>query len=291
MATLDQLDRLRRMNSALMGTDAESAEEAQAMRTTLPTGGQPADIDDQVAQESIIFRRFRPVLAIRDNATVLAFDDPAEGKVWQARLQKAQLALVKAIRATGRIDLRRAGYEWVGTGWVVAEGILVTNRHVADLFTEQGGRGLTFAATPDGPVEAVTDFLQEVDNPAALRFDLIRPLHVEPKPGPDVAFFEIAPAAGGTRLAEPIPLATSVELSETVATIGYPAFDSRIPDIDLMEQIYGQVYDKKRLAPGSVTHIDDLRLWHTCTTLGGNSGSVVFDFDKGRTAERNRKVS
>ncbi len=42
-----------------------------------------------MAQESIIFRRFRPVLAIRDNATVLVFDDPAEGKVWQARLQKA----------------------------------------------------------------------------------------------------------------------------------------------------------------------------------------------------------
>ena len=40
---------------------------------------------------------------------------------------------------------------------------------------------------------------------------------------------------------------------ENVATIGYPAYDSRIPEPDLMERIYGKVYNKKRLAPGGVT--------------------------------------
>ena len=37
-----------------------------------------------------------------------------------------------------------------------------------------------------------------------------------------------------------------------MAVIGYPARDSRIPDVDLMDQIFGNVYDKKRLAPGQV---------------------------------------
>jgi endonuclease G, mitochondrial len=63
--------------------------------------------------------------------------------------------------------------------------------------------------------------------------------------------------------------------------IGYPAYDSRIPDTDLMEQIYGRVYNKKRLAPGAVTRVDTVRLLHDCTTLGGNSGSVMVDLDRG----------
>jgi endonuclease G len=30
-----------------------------------------------------------------------------------------------------------------------------------------------------------------------------------------------------------------------------------------------------------VTRVEETRIWHNCTTLGGNSGSVVFDLDKG----------
>jgi len=69
--------------------------------------------------------------------------------------------------------------------------------------------------------------------------------------------------------------------SSLVAAIGYPAYDSRIPEPDLMKQIYGEVYDKKRLAPGAITEADDQRVLHNCTTLGGNSGSVVVDLDTG----------
>ena len=49
-----------------------------------------------------------------------------------------------------------------------------------------------------------------------------------------------------------------------------------------MERIYGKVYNKKRLAPGGVTRMEDALLWHNCTTLGGNSGSVVFDLNSGQ---------
>src|SRR5262249_21222941 len=58
--------------------------------------------------------------------------------------------------------------------------------------------------------------------------------------------------------------------------------DSRIPEPDLMERIYGNVYNKKRLAPGGVTRLEEALLWHNCTTLGGNSGSVVFDLNSGQ---------
>jgi len=88
--------------------------------------------------------------------------------------------------------------------------------------------------------------------------------------------------SGDAKLAKPIDLSTDITLTENVAAIGYPAYDSRIPEPQLMERIYGKIYNKKRLAPGGVTRLDQTRVWHNCTTLGGNSGSVVLDLDKGR---------
>jgi endonuclease G len=48
------------------------------------------------------------------------------------------------------------------------------------------------------------------------------------------------------------------------------------------EAIYGKIYNKKRLAPGSVWGVEPTRILHNCTTLGGNSGSVVLDLDSGK---------
>jgi endonuclease G, mitochondrial len=50
---------------------------------------------------------------------------------------------------------------------------------------------------------------------------------------------------------------------------------------DLMEHIFGKIYNKKRLAPGAVTAIETTRILHNCSTLGGNSGSAVVDLDSG----------
>src|SRR5258708_34659293 len=63
--------------------------------------------------------------------------------------------------------------------------------------------------------------------------------------------------------------------------MGYPAYDSRIPEPNLMEDIFGKTYNKKRLAPGGITSVEEARLLHSCTTLGGNSGSAVLDLDTG----------
>ena len=49
-----------------------------------------------------------------------------------------------------------------------------------------------------------------------------------------------------------------------------------------MENIFGRIYNKKRLAPGGVTRVEPTRILHNCTTLGGNSGSTVMDLDSGQ---------
>ena len=48
-----------------------------------------------------------------------------------------------------------------------------------------------------------------------------------------------------------------------------------------MEDIFGKTYNKKRLAPGGITSVEEARILHSCTTLGGNSGSAVIDLDSG----------
>ena len=276
-----RLARLRSFNAWVQGGDADLGEES-ADRGARALESMPAvPIEDRVALESIVLRRTRPVLAIRDNVTRLEFVDPADSEIWKARLEGARPFLDKAIRAVGRVNLSGADLDWVGTGWLIADNTLVTNRHVASLFVARDGQGFTFSMGRNGRIVADIDFLQEIDNLDALTFRLVRPLHVEDAGGPDIAFFEVEVMSGDARLAAPIALATRPRVTNNAATIGYPAYDSRILEPELMEEIYGKIYNKKRLAPGGVTRVEELRLLHNCTTLGGNSGSAVIDLDTG----------
>src|SRR5439155_8138144 len=85
-------------------------------------------------------------------------------------------------------------------------------------------------------------------------------------------------------LPPPIPLASNVitDDAEFVAAIGYPARDSRVPDQDLVKRIFGDVYNKKRLAPGQITSVGEDQMEHDCSTLGGNSGSAVISLRSGQ---------
>ncbi len=284
MGTLDEkLQRLRNFNDLVHRSDPHLAEES-ADRGRPPVGFEslPARAPEEaIALESIVLRRTRPVLSIRDNDIKLEFVDHADSEIWSDRLTKAKPLLDRPVRAVGRINLQGARLDWVGTGWLVAENVLVTNRHVAREFATRKGDGYTFQVGSNGRIGADIDFLQEIDNPARLVFKLIRPLHIEEEPGPDLSFFEVEVTSGNSKLATAIDLATNIGVTQNVATIGYPAYDSRIPEPDLMEEIFGKTYNKKRFAPGGVTSVEATHILHNCTTLGGNSGSAVIDLDTG----------
>lgn len=285
MSALKQrLARLRGFNAAVRQGDRKIAEESADLNglETLEVERPPEALQQDIGLESIIMRRQRPVLAIRNNETQLVFEDLGDSEIWTARLNQAKSFLESAIRAVGRVELKGSQLEWVGTGWLVADTIMVTNRHVANAFAMRKGAGFTFQIGSNGPIRASVDFLQEIDNPAMLAFELVRPLYIENEPGPDIAFFEVAVIGDNPKLIAPIELASKIAVTENVATIGYPAYDSRSPEPDLMEKIYGKIYNKKRLAPGGVTRVEQTRLLHNCTTLGGNSGSAVVDLDSGK---------
>jgi endonuclease G len=213
--------------------------------------------------------------------TQRVFVDEDDSVIWKERLAKAEQALDPAIRAVGRINLTGGDLAWVGTGWLVAEDVLVTNRHVARAFARRNGDGFTFQMGDGGPIGADIDFLQEIDNPDTLSFKLIKPMHIEETGGLDIAFFAVEMVGGDPKLAKPLPLAAKPAETKAAAVIGYPAYDSRIPEPDLMERIFGKTYNKKRLAPGAVTAVEGTKILHNCSTLGGNSGSAVVDLDSG----------
>jgi endonuclease G len=229
--------------------------------------------------ETIVLRTGRPVLAIRQSTVDVQIDDP-DSEVWRTRLANAGARLARPIRGVGRIEVQgHPSYSWLGTGWLVRPDILVTNRHVAAEFTRRNGTGMQFRlGIGKKAMSARVDFLEELDSTASSEFSLTEVLHVEDEDGPDLAFFKV----GGRGLAPPIILSERrARENELVAVIGYPARDSRIPEQNLMSRLFGDVYDKKRLAPGQITGADAGALLHDCSTLGGNSGSAVISLASG----------
>lgn len=279
---------------ALVANDHSLGEEVERARDRVaappPRGGtrgasrDAAAVADPVSLRTIVMRVGRPVLAIIDAAAELTFPD-SESEVWRARLQAAAAQIRRAARAVGRIDVvGHPQLRYVGTGWLVDHQIVLTNRHVAREFARRDGRRFAFAQGIDGTaMSSSIDFLEEQGRDAERRFGVTEILHIEPDEGPDLAFLRVEGAAHHHRLSAPIPLAEDrPSRDQQIATIGYPARDSRVPDDQLVHHIFGDVYDKKRLAPGQVTDVRDAVLLHDCSTLGGNSGSVLLDLASGK---------
>src|SRR5206468_1897426 len=112
--------------------------------------------------ESIVRRTGRPVLAIIRDRAQLSIDDP-DSEVWKDRLTKAHQELETAARAVGRIEVTGHSMGWLGTGWLVAPNVIVTNRHVASEFARRSGTDFVFRQGLSGKaMTASIDLLEEV---------------------------------------------------------------------------------------------------------------------------------
>lgn len=267
---------LEKLLSNLDTADRLLAEEIRRL------GGTRSLRDAGQALRNIVLRTGRPVLAVVGGAAQLEFRDN-ESEVWRTRLQASSTQLQRAVGAVGRINVAgRDDVPYVGTGWLIEKDAVVTNRHVAREFGQKGRGRFSFKKGHGSESGVSIDFLEEAGRTERLSFPIVEIMHIEDDTGPDFALLRVGEARGQA-LAPPIPLATSSpRATQQVAVIGYPARDSRAPDAQLVEQIFGDVFDKKRLAPGQVTEAKADVLLHDCSTLGGNSGSVVLDLATGQ---------
>jgi endonuclease G len=172
---------------------------------------------------------------------------------------------------------------------MVGPDIVVTNRHVANEFARDNDGGFAFRQNSNGSTIAATvDWFREFQRGAESRFRVTEVVWIEPDGSVDVAILRIvAEGETGENAPKPIELMTSDEVEAAaqgtwVAVIGYPAFDSRNDAAD-QQRIFDGIFNFKRLAPGKVTVFSgEAVLNHDATTLGGNSGSVVFAMDSGK---------
>ena len=203
--------------------------------------------DDQVTPdeassiEAIVLLRERPVFFI-DGGSYSALPYP-----WTSlNAQDVKIRLQTAIKCIGRIELpSQPLIPYGGTGFLVGDGVMMTNRHVAQLFSRGiGVDGLLFSQG-----DAAVDFGRErrsAPEDRSTRFEIDRVLMIHPYW--DMALLKVR----GLDDRQPLVLSIAEPAEgQDVVVIGYPARDDRN---DLVEQdrIFGRVYNVKRFHPGRI---------------------------------------
>ncbi|MDQ3749834.1 MAG: phospholipase D-like domain-containing protein [Acidobacteriota bacterium] len=235
----------------------------------------------------------RPVARIRNNQITTEFIGTYPfNEALKKLIEDSAQFINPAIPSVGRIEVSNSDYIWAGTGWVIADEIIVTNRHVADVFAKQDARTTGFVFKPGVTGELVSsdiDFLEEENRLDSDEHPITSILWVAPEGEADVAFLRVTRASGRPPLPRPIQLAENIAEDMWIAAIGYPARDPSIRDQQLVIRIFGDdVYEKKRLSLGKLKKIEDPGLRHDCSTLGGNSGSVLLDLKTGKAVGLHR---
>ncbi|OXC73410.1 trypsin-like serine peptidase [Caballeronia sordidicola] len=232
--------------------------------------------DEADGLEAIIMLRERPVFFL-DKDRYSTLKNP--WTVLNAEATRERLA--KAARAIGRIELpTQLMYPFGGTGFLVGNGLLMTNRHVAQLFSHGVGvEGLLFTSG-----DAAVDFQRERYTPRddhSNWFEIERVLMVHPYW--DMALLRVKGLQGreALRLSVDEP-----SVGQSIVTIGYPARDDR-NDLAEQDRIFERIYNAKRFMPGSIRPRARIQSFdqmvvaatHDASTLGGCSGSAVLDPD------------
>lgn len=181
---------------------------------------------------------------------------PIADREWAAHLDAARPRLRPLYPSVGRVNVGPA-LAWTGTAWLVAPGVAVTNRHVAD----------TFGGDP-----VVVDFSESGADNAGRAFAV---LDVRSEADVDLAWLrlEARSVLGSGGPPAPIDLQVSAPaVGLRVAALGY---------LEPRAALTGQA-GVKQLSLGTIDWVAEDRFAHDCTTRGGSSGSALVDLKTGR---------
>jgi hypothetical protein len=263
-------------------------------------------VEGQVGLEALVLLTGRPALRVRNG--VVDFKDP-RGAEWKDDIifLSSQPDFAKHLRSVGRIDADGAH---IGTGFLVAPGLVMTNRHVLQGFaapTPRKNNPTNWVLTEP---RVTIDFADEPD-PAApdMRFTVESVVGAGDN---DIDFSEIdfrkldaalLRVGQASLTGKPLPPALSlssesksVNLQQEVFCVGYPARPSDFPSdstgeinmdvVHRLAELFGTDFGTKYFAPGRIAKAPgwpgDTQGWvftHDATTLGGNSGSCVVGTD------------
>ena len=267
---------LDRIEETPWSTEAELERASEAVRRL--ERNESLSVEEADALEAIVLPRERPVVDIVDGTYAMPADP------FRHLGETAARASIEAvIPSIGRVELPdHPSLPYGGTAFVVGDGMLMTNRHVAELFAVGVGREeLSFRSGQS----AAVDFRHERGRAESLLFQITRVVMIHP-------YWDMALlVAEGLAEVPPLRLSAAApgDLREReIVVVGYPALDSR-NNVELQNRIFGGVFDIKRLQPGLLRERADIpsfghmvsAVTHDSSTLGGNSGSAVVDVQTG----------
>ncbi|MDH3493764.1 MAG: serine protease, partial [Acidobacteriota bacterium] len=235
--------------------------------------------------EAIILAELRPAYFVTDDLINLNDSPVAEDADLVAAIRDNKANLERIGKSIGRVDLfNHWNLSYAGTGWLIDDGIAVTNRHVARVFaeTDWAGRYRFKRGVFNETMEARIDYVRQHDTDGRRRrADVLEVLYIASSQEADIAFLRVEPEGD----VEPLELFEGIASEGLpVAAVGYPAEDPKRNDPVIMAKLFGDTYDVKRFAPGYVTGTEDNGIIVTSdySSLGGNSGSPVIDLETGK---------
>lgn len=220
--------------------------------------------------EAIILQIVRPAILIKKGRF---FPPPAQWKTLNEHRQQIE----QSFKCVGRIEVSGHPYfEWIGTGFIVGDAVVMTNRHVAIEFAKQDNKEWKFISGRSARV----NFVKEFESKQSSEFEIEGIIGIHEKF--DLALLSIKKQSEtDENLPAPLEVVAKEPMlkKQQVYIIGYPASDGTRNEPEVMRRIFADTYDVKRLQPGVITEFDKTRgeLLHDCSTLGGNSGSPVFN--------------
>ncbi|CAM5652040.1 hypothetical protein GCM10010343_35550 [Streptomyces avidinii] len=239
--------------------------------------GGDVDEDEDFGVEAIVLLEGRPAILVQGQ------DFASPPGDW-ALLEGLRPGIRESIARVGRVEVTGlAELDWLGTGFLVSPFAVMTNRHVAAEFTRADGEGgFTFRHGMGARVDTAEELGAAADDDS-FEFDVTEVIGIHPDV--DMALLRVSPSTrGGGVLPTPLAVAgdAPAELAgRPVYVVGYPAADGRRNEPEAMSRIFMDIYNVKRLQPGTATGLvpdgAGSTMTHDCSTLGGNSGSPVFD--------------
>ncbi|KUL51439.1 hypothetical protein ADL22_06505 [Streptomyces sp. NRRL F-4489] len=231
--------------------------------------------DESFGMEAVVLLEGRPALLVEGQ------DFPPQQGDW-AVLDAHRAAIRETLARVGRVEVSgHLSLDWLGTGFLVGPETVMTNRHVAVEFARGTGDDWVFqqglgAALDIG--EECRSGPETADGGPSYEVTGVLGVHEDV----DLALLRVAPYLGGSALPTPLAIAADAPPDlpgHPVYCVGYPAWDGRRNEPESMRRIFMDVYNVKRLQPGTTTGLEPEGnvMRHDCSTLGGNSGSPVVD--------------